>query len=251
MTSHLNAIMAALSFLTRLPVPEKYFQDKHAIANSTRWFALIGVFIGLLAAGLLSILAPLMGQLLAVALTLIGLIFLTGAFHEDGLADLCDGFFGGWEKARKLEIMKDSQIGTYGVLALIGSFTIKLITLTQIPLLMACMALVVCHAGSRAIAGLVPAYLPYARGNENSKTPQRNAPFPRINIIILSCCGALPLLMLPIELQLSLLLTGLTSLLLMLTLMRKHIQGYTGDTLGATQQVTEILGLLVISVYCY
>lgn len=249
MKRHLGAILAATSFLTRLPMPLWLLKDSDAIAKSSRWFALVGLMIGLIAAGLLYVLTALMGQSLAVVLTLVLIILLTGAFHEDGLADLCDGFGGGWEKTRKLEIMKDSQIGAYGVLALVCAFAIKATALTQLPVYFACISLIVCHAASRAIAGLVAVYLPYAREDSNNKTPQKDAQLPFSNRLILCVCGALPLLLLPLNCALMLILVWVVTFIGLIKLMQRHIQGYTGDTLGATQQIIEITGLIFFVIY--
>lgn len=249
MKCHLGAIFAAASFLTRLPMPLWVGKDSEAIAQASRWFALIGLFIGAVAACLLYAFTAMMGQELAVVLTLVGIILLTGAFHEDGLADLCDGFGGGWERSRKLAIMKDSQIGAYGVLALVTSFSIKVIALTQLSLPLACISLLVCHAGSRAIAGLVAVYLPYARDDDNNKTPQKDAELPLKNRFILCICGALPLLLLPLTAVVSLIAVWLVTFIALIKLMQRHIQGYTGDTLGATQQIIEIAGLIFFVIY--
>lgn len=249
MKRHLGAILAAASFLTRLPMPLWVGKDSKAIAQASRWFALIGLCIGAVAACLLYVLTSMMGQPLAVVLTLVGIILLTGAFHEDGLADLCDGFGGGWEKSRKLAIMKDSQIGAYGVLALVGSFSIKVIALTQLSLTLACTALLICHAGSRAIAGLVAVYLPYARDDDNNKTPQKDAALPLRDRFILCICGTLPLMILPLGTALLLIAVWLVTFIGLIRLMQRHIQGYTGDTLGATQQIVEIAGLIFFVIY--
>ncbi|MCL1060833.1 adenosylcobinamide-GDP ribazoletransferase [Shewanella benthica] len=249
MKRHLGAILAAASFLTRLPMPLWVGKDSEAIAQASRWFSLIGLCIGAIAACLFYVLTSIMGQPLAVVLTLVGIILLTGAFHEDGLADLCDGFGGGWEKSRKLAIMKDSQIGAYGVLALVASFSIKVIALTQLPLTLACSALLICHAGSRAIAGLVAVYLPYARDDDNNKTPQKDAALPHRDRLILCIFGALPLMIFPLGTALLLIAVWLVTFIGLIRLMQCHIQGYTGDTLGATQQIVEIAGLIFFVIY--
>ncbi|MBR9727943.1 adenosylcobinamide-GDP ribazoletransferase [Shewanella intestini] len=249
MKKYASEVLAAASFLTRLPMPVWVINDNIAIAKASRWFALIGIFIGSLGAGLLYGLTPILGELLAAALTLVILICFTGAFHEDGLADMADGFGGGWEKSRKLAIMKDSQIGTYGVLALIASFSIKMAALVQLPLALACVGLIVCHSTSRAIAGCVMQFLPYARAGDNNKTPQKNAQVSFKNQLILLSCGALPLLLLPLNVIPLLLSIWLVSFWMLIQLMKRHIQGYTGDTLGATQQIIEITGLISLVIY--
>lgn len=251
MKRHLSAILAAASFLTRLPMPLWVEKDSAAISKASRWFSLIGLILGAIAASVLFSLTYLMGQPLAVVVTLVLLLLLTGAFHEDGLADLCDGFGGGWERTRKLAIMKDSQIGAYGVLALVASFSIKVIALSQMSISMACIALLVCHGASRALAGHVALYLPYARIDDNNKTPQQDVPLTIKDRLTLTLCGGLPLLLLPLEIALLLLLTWLATFAYLVRLMKRHIQGYTGDTLGATQQITEIVGLIFFAIYHY
>lgn len=248
---HIGAILAATSFLTRMPMPKWVGSHSQAIAQASRWFSLVGLMIGMVAAITLYSLSLLMGQDLAVVLTLVAIILFTGAFHEDGLADLCDGFGGGWQAERKLAIMKDSQIGAYGVLALVSVFSIKLIALMQMPLMLACSSLIICHAGSRAVAGLVAVFLPYARHDANNKTPQKDAPLPFKNRLILLFFGTLPLLLLPVGTAVALMGIWLLTFVYLIKLMNRHIQGYTGDTLGASQQIIEIMGLIFLTVYHY
>ena len=246
---HIGAILAAASFLTRMPIPQWVGRNSQAIAQASRWFSFVGLMIGIVAAIILYSLSLLMGQYLAVVLTLTIIMLFTGAFHEDGLADLCDGFGGGWQTERKLAIMKDSQIGTYGVLALVVTFSVKLITLMQMPLMLACSSLVICHAGSRALAGLVAVFLPYARHDTNNKTPQKDTPLPIINRFILLFFGAIPLQLLPVGTALTLIGIWLLTFIYLIKLMESNIQGYTGDTLGASQQIIEIMGLIFLTVY--
>ncbi|USD39386.1 adenosylcobinamide-GDP ribazoletransferase [Ferrimonas sp. SCSIO 43195] len=239
-------ILTALGFLTRLPMPAWVPFDGDSVARAARWFALVGLLIGALAAGCLWLLEPYLGQPLAVVLTLVLVLRLTGAFHEDGLADWCDGFGGHWLRQRKLEIMKDSQIGTYGVLALVAAFAIKAVALSMLPLGLAMLALVICHAGGRAVAGLVPVLLPYARDEGNSKTPQRDRAPGYLAQLTLMICAAVPLLALPYEAAAVLVLAWSAAFAFMVWNMNRHIQGYTGDTLGATEQVVELMTLLVL-----
>ncbi|TKB50281.1 adenosylcobinamide-GDP ribazoletransferase [Ferrimonas sediminicola] len=239
-------ILTALGFLTRLRMPAWVPFDPDSVACAARWFALIGLLLGALAAGLLWLLAPGLGQPLAVVLVLILLLLLTGAFHEDGLADTFDGFWGGWERQRKLAIMKDSQIGTYGVLSLIGCLAIKAVALSQLHLGLAMVALLASHAGGRTVAGLVPVLLPYARSDEGSKTPQRQRSPGFGDQLALMACGAAPLLLLPQEAAAVVALVWAGAFGFMSWLMHRHIRGYTGDTLGATEQVTECLTLIAL-----
>lgn len=241
-------LAAALSFITRVPVPWTWC-DGADMGRASRWFSTIGILIGLWSWLWLWALAPLLGQPLAAVLAVIATIVFTGALHQDGLADLCDGFWGGWERERKLAIMKDSQIGSYGVLALIAAFSLSVLAITSLPMAAALPVLLLAHTGSRAVAGLVPKLLSYARLEGPSKTPQANKPIagdhlltlwsPPVLMLIYGASAGLGALFWP------LVIGWAVSLGAMLWLMKRHIQGYTGDTLGATQQVVEIVTLLI------
>ncbi len=243
---HPTLILTAIGFLTRITMPKWVGFSPQDVAHSTRWFSLVGVVVGSVLALCLWLLTPLFGQAIAAALTLIVGWRLTGAFHEDGLADLCDGFGGSWQRQRKLDIMKDSQIGTYGVLAVVGSVILKLLVLTQLPINLAVMGLICSHAGARACVGCVPAYLSYARVDQPSKTPQSQLPPSKAVLATLISIACLPLFLLPLTVAIIVCFSWLSSCYFMLRLMKQHIQGYTGDTLGATEQVVEIMTLLTL-----
>ncbi|QIZ76272.1 adenosylcobinamide-GDP ribazoletransferase [Ferrimonas lipolytica] len=245
MKQWLLTLLTAMGFLTRLRMPQWVPFDPASVAQSARWFPAVGLLVGAIGAALLLLLAPLVGHALAVLLSLVTMMLVTGAFHEDGLADLCDGFWGAWQRQRKLEIMKDSMIGTYGVLALIVAVAFKLTALMQLSTEQAALALLVVHGGSRVVAGWLPRWLDYARSGDN-KTPQRTRTLSRCDWVLLTTVGTLPLWWLSAAAAGVLIATWLVTYLLMRQLMKSHIGGYTGDTLGATQQVAEITGLLAL-----
>ncbi|WP_035386883.1 adenosylcobinamide-GDP ribazoletransferase [Ferrimonas senticii] len=233
----------ALAFLTRIPVPEPWLTGAD-VGRASRWFSWIGVVIGAIAAMIFSVAALLLPQSVAAGLTIVVSIMLTGALHQDGLADLCDGFWGGWTAERKLEIMKDSAIGSYGVIALIVALGLPIITLTGLPPALVPLTLLLSHCGSRSLAGLLPLWLPYARIDGNSKTPQKDQRLDRWHLAVLLAPALMLLILLAQWQSLTAAITVLGGWLLALwwlvRLMRRHIQGYTGDTLGATQQVLEL-----------
>ncbi|MDO6620521.1 MULTISPECIES: adenosylcobinamide-GDP ribazoletransferase [unclassified Shewanella] len=245
-----NEVLAAISFLTRFPFTNHMMFHEKTVAAASRWFSLVGLFIGFFGAAVYFALSLVVPHSLACVVTLVILILATGAFHEDGLADLADGFGGGWDKSRKLAIMKDSQIGTYGVLALISTFAIKLSSLQLLSMQQVMLALITAHGASRAISGMVPFFLEYARIGEN-KTPQKSNTINYNTLLILTACGFPGLLLLPSSLTLLLLATWLIAFVLLLKLMKKQINGYTGDTLGATQQVIELLTYICFVIWTY
>ena len=127
-----NGLLTALQFLTRLPLPRvSYTPD--SLANAVVWFPFVGLLIGAGAVGVHALAAKGLPSLLAALATLIYLVSVTGAFHEDGLADTADGLGGGWTREQSLEIMRDSRVGSYGAIALILSLLARLLLLASLP----------------------------------------------------------------------------------------------------------------------
>lgn len=124
--------LIALQFLTRVPMP-KIPYDPDGLSRAVAWFPLVGLLIGLCGAAVHSAAARHLQAPVAVLATLVFLVVVTGAFHEDGLADTADGLGGGWTREQALEIMRDSRIGTYGAVALILSLAARFLLLASLP----------------------------------------------------------------------------------------------------------------------
>ena len=154
----------AIALLTRIPVPQPADVTPDRMARAQRAFPLVGAIVGL-AAGLVDrcLLAIGIPELAAAAVALGAGALLTGALHEDGLADVGDGFGGGRDREKKLAIMRDSRIGTYGVLALLVSFVARCSALASLPIAEIIPALIVAHALARAAIPVVTANMPFAR----------------------------------------------------------------------------------------
>ena len=238
---------ASIHFLTRLPLP-RHGAPGAAGANLAQavWaFPFAGFVVGLVGA-----LAYLVADRLvlfswpAAALTVAATVFVTGALHEDGLADTADGFGGGDTRERKLEIMRDSRIGTFGVCALIISLLVRtdaIASLTE-PVLVA-PALIAAHVGARAVLPFVMFLLPAARSDGLAFT----AGVPSgVGVAIAAALGFLALLFC---LGLGHALVALVVLAIVVALMSwlamRQIGGQTGDVLGAVEQVSEVVILLV------
>lgn len=237
----IRQLWLAAVLLTRLPLPHL---PKDAFAHGARavWaYPVVGVGIG--GAGMLA------GQLAlglglpafgAAALALGAMMVLTGAMHEDGLADVADGFWGGFTPARRLEIMRDSQIGSYGVLALLVVFALRLSAGAAL-LISAPVALIAAAVLSRGMMPVLMHTLPHARGDGLSHSVGRPARAGAVSalglaaILAVLCLGtpALPALVLAVAVCAGM---GL--------LARSKIGGQTGDVLGATQQLSEAAILL-------
>ena len=124
-----HLLLLAVSFFTRIPVKLKVDVTANMLNQASRYFALVGVFIGVGSALVFYLAASVMPVELALLIAMATSVFLTGAFHEDGWADVWDGFGGGWTVENKLNIMKDSRLGTYGAAALFFILMIKYQTL--------------------------------------------------------------------------------------------------------------------------
>ena len=250
MNRELKLFFTAVSFYSRLPVPSSAHQQGDGLLpGSIRYLPVVGWVIGLLASAVYLAAAYLFGDNIALILSIAATILLTGAFHEDGFADVCDGFGGGWTKEKILEIMKDSRLGTYGVTGLVFILALKFAALQQLliqpihPLTLCC-TFMVAHSLSRFAAVVLVFTYPYARLTE-SKAGTAVERGKRVNLIIAAIATFLPLLIL-------VLLTAQPSVLLVIipaalicygfgNYYKKWIGGYTGDCLGAVQQVTEVL----------
>lgn len=238
-------LLLALVLLTRLPLPHL---PKASFARQSRavWaFPLAGAVVGLL--GVITAALALMWwpPVIAAGLTLAAQVTLTGAMHEDGLADTADGFWGGFEPARRLEIMKDSQIGTYGVLALILGLGLRWSILAALFSAGAIWAPVALAALSRAAMPVMMARMPNARGSGLAHTVGRpSLTAATFGILIALLLGLLCMgwAILGAALILVPLLIGLRRLAM------AKIGGQTGDVLGTTQQLSEIaLGLMLLA----
>ena len=177
-------------------------------------------------------LPPLAAAVLSIGATLLA----TGAFHEDGLADTCDGLFGGWTTEDALRIMKDSRLGTFGVAGLCT------VLLAKAALLRDPAALIAAHAISRFMAVTLIAALPYVRASEQGAKAKPVAGGVRpVDLAVAGLFGLAPLLLLHRPVLTLVLVAALT--LILGRWFQRRLGGYTGDTLGATQQVTELVVL--------
>ncbi|MER8629910.1 adenosylcobinamide-GDP ribazoletransferase [Mesorhizobium opportunistum] len=242
----LDDIALSLVFFTRLPLPVFDFRGRGLAAAI--WAAPIaGAVVGLIGAIVFAT-AERFGLAMgpAAALALVATVVTTGCLHEDGLSDVADGFGGGKSRGRKLEIMRDSRIGAYGAMALALSLLIRWSALSElVDPTQALFALIAAHTASRGMLGAFMHILPPARddglsvgaGTVSRETAIAGAVLGAIPLFLLGIGGAIAALIL-----LGLLFAAFHALCL------NQIDGQTGDTIGALQQVSEIAVLLVASV---
>jgi len=246
--------LVALQFLTRLPVRLSRFEPAW-LNDCVRHFPLVGALVGAISAAVLVGTLQFWPPMVAAVLALIATVALTGGFHEDGLADTLDALGGVVGREKALAIMKDSRIGSYGALALALSLLLRaalLAVLAARPTLTAVAALLASHAFARAAAVGVMVSLPYGGDAEQAKAkPLALAVAPRNFGIALAWCGLLVAVLVGLGAYLPRLLVAVLAAaavaLLMRQWLRRRLGGYTGDGLGATEQLAEIAVLLAFA----
>ena len=231
-------LLAAFIFFTRLPfwrlkkVPSECF--KHVVP----YWPWVGWLTGGLMAMVLGLGSLVMPVSLAWILTIVTRLLITGALHEDGLADFFDGFGGGTTRERTLTIMKDSHIGTYGVIGLIVYFLL-ILELRHLPVSVLCTLVVCGDCWGKLCASQLINFLPYARKEEDSKAKVIYNKMSGKELFFCLVGGTLPLLLLPSSLWLALIAPCLV-LAFLIRLMKRRLQGYTGDCCGATFLLCEL-----------
>ena len=244
-------LLVAIQFLTRLPVPPFKNYNPQWLHQSSRHFPAVGLLVGLLCAGVFWFGSVLFTPLVAAVLSTVFGIKLTGAFHEDGLADSCDGLGGGLTRERTLTIMKDSRLGTYGVLGLVSALLLKISLLAAMPLSVAIVALIIGHTASRLLCISLLALLPYGGEIEHAKAkPMAQQLTPLQGLFSsgwLLATGVIVMVIFPNAIQqisigqwVLALVLALVATEYMRRLLRRRLDGYTGDGLGATQQLSEV-----------
>jgi len=215
--------------------------------KSGRYFSLVGLLI----AGLLSVIFTLLSSVfpdtINIALLIIVSLFLTGAFHEDGLADMADGIGGGMTLEKRLTIMKDSRIGTYGAVTLFMALALKLLLLIEIVQFNYLIpSIILAYALSRAVAASLIYDLPYVADIDTSKSKPLASNQTSFELKLLLAIGIIPLIVFSVMTTLLILLTLFVFRILFKHWLIKRLGGYTGDCLGACQQISELLIYLVI-----
>ena len=239
LADQLRLALTATRYFTRLPVPRWTGYSERQLNDAVRYFPLVGILVGLITGGVYLLAISVFPQPLAVLLAMVSGVLLTGGFHEDGLADACDGLGGGWDKRQILVIMKDSCIGSYGVLGLVLALALKFAALAAVPSARFLGIAVAAHSFSRFMAVSVMATQHYVREDDSA----RAKPVAQNISSAGFACAALFALA-PLAWLGSAGVAGAAgALALRLAAARylyRRIGGYTGDCLGAIQQITEI-----------
>ncbi|MBC7685477.1 MAG: adenosylcobinamide-GDP ribazoletransferase [Bdellovibrionales bacterium] len=235
----------ALQFFTRLPIPRWVGFEPGWLHHASRYFPLVGLVVAAVAALVYAAAAYAWPTPVAVLLSMAASIYLTGAFHEDGFADMCDGFGGGMTRERVLEIMKDSRIGTYGAVGAGLLLALKFILLSRLAPASVIAALLVAHPLSRLAAASLIWKLEYARDDGKAKPLAQE--MSHAEFAIAAGCAVVPLALAGGAGYLGWPVIGasvLAAFAMAAWIGRKcvrRIGGYTGDCLGAVQQLSEVV----------
>lgn len=238
----IKIFLTAISFFTRIPVPKFDFKEEY-LTQCCRYFSLIGLIVGLGSYFAFNLTFEYIGLKPAIITALTVAVIMTGAFHEDGLADMADGFGGGWTKEKKLEIMKDSRLGTYGTVTLILLFAFKislyheLIRVNQLPILL--LFFLATHSLSRMAAASLMLTMPYVQETDKSKSKPvatlNFGSFMLLTTVAVAPLGFMPAQFFYVFIPLSILIGFMKFFL------TKQIGGITGDCLGGCQQIGELV----------
>ncbi len=242
----LNVFFNAVTFYTRLPAPSWVEHNSNNLNRASAFFPLIGWIVAGFCYGVFYLSQQFLPFELSLILSMAFGLLLTGAFHEDGFADLCDGFGGGWSQEDVLRIMKDSCLGTYGVSGLCFIVLIKWQSLSAIDPKDLFISLVLAHSLSRAFAISLIALLPYVQADALSKAKPIAQQWHGLDLCIAWLWALIPLFFIPLNWGLTLLAAGCIALFIIRRWFQKRLQGYTGDALGASQQIHEILIYLIL-----
>lgn len=238
----LNDLAAAVSFLTRIPVR---LREEPSMTAAVPWFPVVGAGVGMIVGGVAVGLAELVPMSVAAAVAVLVGVLVTGAFHEDGLADVADAFAGGWTVEQRLRILKDPLHGSYGVAALCGTIVLRIVALASLGPAVAFAGAIAAHTLGRGAAvglmGTVRVATADGLGADYARSlPRRSAVVGvAVSIAIAAVATGWWVAALAVAAALSAAAVGWLAV--------RKIGGVTGDVLGATEQVAECLVLVTIT----
>ena len=241
MKNQIHIFFNALSFFTRIPSPNwVVFSDAYR-QKSLAYFSMIGVLVGAIGAFVFYGAVQVLPVSIAILLNMIATIYVTGAMHEDGFADVCDGFGGGWNKEKILLIMKDPRMGAYGVIGIFLLMGIKFSSLYEIPVELLPIVIISGHSISRYMSFIITYSLPYVSNEATSKSKGIMIRQNTFSLLLNTFFGISPLLLFQNKFIFLTLIPTFIGMLFLASKFKKWIGGQTGDCAGATQQFCEAI----------
>lgn len=251
--SELRVFWTGIMFLTRLPCPSWVDHHPAYLMRSMQYFPLFGALVGAWGAAFIYCLAGLWPPSVVAGMSTLATVWLTGCFHEDGLADCFDGFGGGWGRVQILRIMKDSRVGTYGLVGMVLVLHQKLHALAAMDQDLVVGAMIAAHSVSRWTSVPLLYCLEYIQDEEDAKrglynwfAQSRVLLSPARLLISTVTAGLVPMLVLRAKQALLVYAVTITVALASGMYAKAIINGVVGDYLGATTQVTELAVYLAL-----
>ncbi|MDO5969822.1 adenosylcobinamide-GDP ribazoletransferase [Flavivirga aquimarina] len=246
MKRELHIFLTAIMFFTRIPCPKWVDHNPEYLSKSAKYFSLVGIIVGSVGALVFYGFSFMLSTEIALLLSMAATIYITGAFHEDGFADVCDGLGGGWTKEKILLIMKDSRLGTYGVIGVVLILAIKFSALREVSFHFIPITIIAGHSLSRFIATTLIYTHPYVRDTEDSKAKPA-AKNISINMLIFSgVFGIIPLFFFNKPLIFITIIPCYLAKVYLGIKFKKWLGGQTGDCAGAVQQLCEVIFYLSV-----
>lgn len=241
MKNQLRIFLTAIQFYTRIPVPSWVGYTPGNLNRATGYFPLIGFLVGATGGAVYWLASKYLPVQVSVILTMISTLLLTGAFHEDAISDFCDGFGGGYSKEQILTIMKDSRIGTYGAIGLGMVLLSRFILLSNVDATDFFKAIVAGNVLSRLnTVGLIFSSH-YIRNDDTGKAKPIGEKHTTATLLLAMISGLVVLVFLPWKSVIILVPALLLTLVIFRWYVIKILGGYTGDVLGALQQISELV----------
>jgi adenosylcobinamide-GDP ribazoletransferase len=230
--------LTAIMFFTRIPVPEIFYSEEK-LNKSSKYFPLVGILIGLIASLSFMLASFIFSKEISILISILLTVIITGGFHEDGFTDFIDGIGGGYTKEKIILIMKDSRIGAFGAMAIFFMFSFKFFLIKDIPEKLIPFALVLANSISRLNSISILMSLNYL--SEDGKSKPLATRMSLSDFILCFVFGVLPVFLFFNLYILILFPILIFCRYLFILYLKKNIGGYTGDTLGAFQVISEIL----------
>ncbi|KAB1069381.1 adenosylcobinamide-GDP ribazoletransferase [Tamlana haliotis] len=241
MKREFQIFLTAIMFFTRIPCPKWVNHEPEFLTKSSKYFSLVGIIVGSIGALIYFGASFIFSTEIAIALSMVATIYATGAFHEDGFADVCDGLGGGWTKEKILLIMKDSRLGTYGAAGLGLILGIKFLALSDQPLALIPIIIISGHSLSRFIATTLIYTHPYVRDTDDSKAKPAAKSMSFSMLLISAIFGITPLFFFKTPLIFLTIIPCYLSKMFLAAKFKKWLGGQTGDCAGAVQQFSEVI----------
>lgn len=248
-----KTFLTAVMFFTRIPCPSWVDHSEEELRKSRRYLPMIGWIVGALSAITYSCARLVFPASISIISSMVASILVTGALHEDGFADMCDGFGGGYNQNQILTIMKDSRIGSYGAIGVVFILALKYSFLYEIAErgnFTLAITLIASHSLSRLASLILIRTHTYVRDDDKTKSKAiASAKLSNGEVIFAGIAGIAPLLLFQDWRVFAVVALAYITETSLGSYFKKSIGGYTGDCLGAMQQVCELVtygGLLVI-----